>query len=178
MVLHITRAPIIDPWKGRSVTKAYVGLGSNLGNPAASLDAACASLAARPQIRLLGCSSYWRSRAIGPQPQPDYCNAVCAIETDLGPEILLGVLLNIEDEAGRIREQRWGPRVLDLDLLHVDGVCWASATLILPHPQLHRRSFVLVPLAEIAPSLVIKNIGAVATLAMDCRKDGLQHWEG
>lgn len=158
------------------MVSAYLGLGANLGNPAAQLDAVLKALDAQPKIRLLRCSRYWRSRAIGPQPQPDYCNAACSIETRLTPEALLSVLLDLENAAGRTREQRWGPRVLDLDLLHVDGVRRATTRLTLPHPQLERRPFVLVPLAEVEPTLVIPGIGAVASLAAACDRSDLQLW--
>lgn len=158
------------------MAKAYIGLGSNLGNPAANLDAARICLAEQPRVSLLKCSGYWRSRAIGPQPQPDYCNAACTIEAGLTPEELLSVLLDMEDAAGRTREQRWGPRVLDLDLLHVEGVRRTTTRLTVPHPQLHRRAFVLVPLAEIAPDLVIANLGSVAELARKCSRTDLRPW--
>lgn len=159
------------------MAKAYIGLGANLGDPAANLDAALRCLAVKPQISMLRCSGYWRSRAIGPQPQPDYCNAVCAIETSLTPEELLCELLAVEDAAGRTRKQRWGPRVLDLDLLHVEGVRRTSASLVLPHPQLKYRAFVLLPLAEVAPGLFIDNLGTVADLAKGSLKDHLQPWK-
>lgn len=159
------------------MVSAYVGLGANLGNPAAQLDAALTALGAQPQLRLLRCSRYWRSRAIGPQPQPDYCNAVCSIKTALASEVLLSILLDLEDIAGRTREQRWGPRVLDLDLLHVDGVHRATTRLTLPHPQLVHRPFVLVPLAEVEPMLVVPGIGAIASLAADCDRSELRLWD-
>ncbi len=157
--------------------RAYVGLGANLGDPPAQLDAALIALDAQPQICLRRRSRYWRSRAIGPQPQPDYCNAVCSLETTLTPEALLSVLLDLEDAAGRTREQRWGPRVLDLDLLHVEGERRVTPRLTCPHPQLARRPFVLVPLAEVAPTLVIPDLGAVAALAADCDRSELQPWD-
>lgn len=157
--------------------KAYIGLGANLGDPAANLDAACQCLAATPQIHLLRCSSYWRSHAIGPQPQPDYCNAVCVIETTLTPEVLLSELLAIESAAGRTRKQRWGPRVLDLDLLHIEGVRLSSSSLVLPHPHLQHRAFVLLPLAEVDPDLTIERLGSVTDLAKGFMKERLQRWE-
>ena len=155
---------------------AYVGLGANLGNPAAQLDAALAELGVQPRISLQRRSRYWRSRAIGPQPQPDYCNAVCSLQTDLEPEALLSILLDLENAAGRTREQRWGPRVLDLDLLHVEGAHRATTRLTLPHPQLVHRPFVLVPLAEVEATLVIPGIGAIASLAAACDRSELQPW--
>ena len=155
---------------------AYVGLGANLGDPPAQLDTALHALSAQAGLQLLKCSRYWRSDAIGPQPQPDYCNAVCHVETRLGPEDLLNLLLDLEDAAGRTREQRWGPRVIDLDLLHVDGVHRATTRLTLPHPQIARRPFVLLPLAEVAPALVIPGVGNVSVLADACDRSGLRPW--
>lgn len=158
------------------MVRAYIGLGANLGDPPANLDEARRCLEEGPQIRVLRCSSYWRSRALGPQPQPDYCNAACVIETTLTPEDLLGELLAIEDAAGRTRKQRWGPRLLDLDLLHIEGVRRSSTRLTLPHPYLQYRAFVLLPLAEIAPGLVIDALGSVADLARGF-KNCLQLWK-
>jgi len=155
---------------------AYIGLGANLGDPVRQLDAALAALESAAGVRLLRCSRYWRSRAIGPQPQADYCNAVCAVDTTLMPEALLSALLDIEDAAGRTREQRWGPRVLDLDLLHVEGAHRATTRLTLPHPQLARRAFVLVPLAEVAPQLDIPGVGRIADLAAICDRRDLRPW--
>ncbi|HEU0198516.1 MAG TPA: 2-amino-4-hydroxy-6-hydroxymethyldihydropteridine diphosphokinase [Nevskiaceae bacterium] len=156
--------------------RAWVGLGANLGSPARQIATAVAALATTPHIRMLRRSRYWRSKAIGPQPQPDYCNGACAIETTLRPEALLNILLDLEDAAGRTRTQRWGPRVLDLDLWHMEGVQRNTTRLTLPHPQIARRPFVLVPLAEIAPDLVIPGVGVVAELAAACDRSELSHW--
>lgn len=157
-------------------TPAWIGLGANLGDPAHQIAAAVVALAATPGVRVLRRSRYWRSKAIGPQPQADYCNGACAVETTLTPEALLNVLLDLEDGAGRTRTQRWGPRVLDLDLLHVAGVQRATTRLTLPHPQIARRPFVLVPLAEIASELEIPGVGNVGACAAACDHNELQHW--
>ncbi|HEX7381297.1 MAG TPA: 2-amino-4-hydroxy-6-hydroxymethyldihydropteridine diphosphokinase [Nevskiaceae bacterium] len=156
--------------------RAWIGLGANLGQPPQQVAGAIATLSSAPHIHMLKRSRYWRSKAIGPQPQPDYCNAACAIETTLDPEALLNVLLDMEDAAGRTRTQRWGPRVLDLDLLYMAGVQRATTRLTLPHPQIARRPFVLVPLAEVDPKLDIPGVGVVGDLAAGCNRDDLQLW--
>ncbi len=144
--------------------KAYIGLGANLGDPAAQLRAALRELQAR--VELLAVSSFYRTAPLGPPGQPDYCNAACAIASTLEPEAMLDLLQGIEQAAGRDRSgERWGPRVLDLDLLHVEGRTLQSPRLTLPHPELHRRAFVLVPLAEIAPDLLIPGLGRVEDMA-------------
>ncbi|TAM12381.1 MAG: 2-amino-4-hydroxy-6-hydroxymethyldihydropteridine diphosphokinase [Nevskiaceae bacterium] len=159
------------PW-----TPAWIGLGANLGSPERQVATAIITLAQVPGVKMLRRSRYWRSKAIGPQPQPDYCNAACAIETQLEPEALLNALLDLEDAAGRTRTQRWGPRVLDLDLLHMQGVLRATTRLTLPHPQISRRAFVLVPLAEVAPRLDIPGVGVVGERAADCDRSDLRLW--
>jgi 2-amino-4-hydroxy-6-hydroxymethyldihydropteridine pyrophosphokinase len=159
-----------------AVCEAYVGLGANLGDPPRQLLNALDRLANDPEWRLEARSRLWRSPAIGPQPQPDYCNAVCRLRTRLEPEQLLGRLLDLEDAAGRTREQRWGPRLLDLDLLHVPGVRRATTRLTLPHPQIARRDFVLRPWAEIAPGLVLPGLGSIAALAAACANASAHPW--
>lgn len=156
--------------------RAYIGLGANLGDPSAQILAALASLAANRCIELIARSRLWRSKAIGPQPQPDYCNAVAVLETSLAPERLLDWLQDLEDAAGRTREQRWGPRVLDLDLLYVDGARRRTTRLTLPHPQIAHRAFVLVPWAEIAPRLRVPGVGEIGALAAACDHGGLEPW--
>jgi len=157
---------------------AWIGLGANLGDPAAQLSAALAAIAALPQTRCIGVSRYYRSAPMGPADQPDYCNAVCAIETALEPEVLMQALLGIERDAGRIRDgSRWGPRRLDLDLLHVDGVACELPQLRLPHPGIAERNFVLVPLADIAPALNIPGVGCISELASAIGREGLGDWQ-
>jgi len=130
---------------------AYVGLGANLGDPARQLHEALARLAATEEIEIIKVSSFYLNPPLGPPDQPWYVNAVAQLRTRLAPEELLRVLHRVEREMGRFRQARWGPRVLDLDLLLYDGEILSGADLKLPHPEMHRRSFVLVPLAEIAP---------------------------
>jgi 2-amino-4-hydroxy-6-hydroxymethyldihydropteridine diphosphokinase len=156
------------------VPRAWLGLGANLGEPAAQVERALQQIAALPGTRLIARSSLYRSDPVGPPGQPDYCNAVCEIDTALAPEALLDAVLAIEADHGRVRDgTRWTARRLDIDLLHVDGVALDSGRLSLPHPHLPQRNWVLVPLAEIAPALVIPGHGPVAQLAAAIGQAGL-----
>lgn len=155
---------------------AFIGLGSNLNQPAAQIERALAALAALPDTELRRRSGLYGSRPMGPADQPDYVNAVAQVETRLSPEDLLTALLAIERRQGRERSpaQRNGPRTLDLDLLlHGDAV-HSDPNLTLPHPGAHERDFVLVPLAEIAPDLVIPGRGAVRDLLAGCIGHGVR----
>jgi 2-amino-4-hydroxy-6-hydroxymethyldihydropteridine diphosphokinase len=144
---------------------AYIGLGSNLADPHAQIEAGIRALAQLRKTRLVARSCLYRSAAWGRADQPEFINAAAALETDLSPRELLDALLALERDAGRERDgTRWGPRVLDLDILlfgdrHID-----EPGLHVPHPHLHQRAFVLVPLAEIAPDLVIAGHGRLADL--------------
>lgn len=161
------------------MTRAWLGLGANLGDPAAQVEAAIEAIAGWPGCRLLARSARYRSAPIGEPGQPDYCNAACVIDTRLTPEALLAAALQTERAAGRIRDgRRWAARRLDIDLLHVDGERRDSAELTLPHPQIGARNFVLVPLAEISPELDVPGLGAVAVLAAAIGSDGLRLWDG
>lgn len=158
---------------------AYVGLGANLGDPPAQLRAALKAIAALPRTRIEAVSRFYRSAPMGPADQPDYCNAACRVTTELAPRALLEALIGIERTAGRERgAERWGPRLLDLDLLHVEGIALDEPGLHLPHPGLMRRNFVLVPLAELAPTLVIPRLGAIADAAAGIGREGLEVWQG
>ena len=144
--------------------RAYIALGANLGDPAAQLRAGVDALANTAHTRVTACSRLWRTPAWGAQPQPDYLNAVIAADTALPPEVLLDALLAIERAHGRVRDgARYGPRTLDLDLLLYGEQRVDSAVLQVPHPQLALRAFVLLPLAELAPLLVIPGTGATVT---------------
>ncbi len=141
---------------------AYVALGANLGDPKATVLAAFAALANLPESRVARCSSLYRTAPVGILSQPDFVNAVALLETTLPPEALLDALLDIEARFGRIRRERNGPRTLDLDLLLYDDIELDLPRLTLPHPRLHLRAFVLLPLAEVAPDLAIPRRGSVA----------------
>jgi 2-amino-4-hydroxy-6-hydroxymethyldihydropteridine diphosphokinase len=157
--------------------EAYIGLGANLGEPAAQIEYGLRRIAKLPGAARFRRSSLYRSDPVGPGEQPDYCNAVCSIETPLTPAALLEALLAIERDAGRARDGvRWGPRRLDLDLLHIVGFTSDHVSLTLPHPHLAARNWVLVPLTEIAPTLEIPGLGLVSVLAERLGNEGLRRW--
>lgn len=153
---------------------AYIGLGSNLQQPVAQLHAARASIVAHTEIEERYFSSLYQSPPMGPQDQPDYVNAVMAISTTLNPLDLLSFLQRIENHQGRVRqEQRWVARTLDLDILLYAQQCINLPHLIIPHIGLAERAFVLYPLYEIAPELVIPGKGLLAHLVEHCPRNGL-----
>ena len=134
---------------------AYVALGSNLGDRRAHLEAAFAALAALPGTRLEARSALYETAPLGPPGQQDYFNAVARLATALPPHAVLDALLVIERERGRVRSERWGPRTLDLDLLLHGDAAVRDERLTLPHPGLLARAFVLAPLHDLAPDLVL-----------------------
>ncbi|MHB8454807.1 MAG: 2-amino-4-hydroxy-6-hydroxymethyldihydropteridine diphosphokinase [Acidiferrobacterales bacterium] len=153
--------------------RAYIGLGSNLQDPAAQVRAAIVLLGQLPGTRVELCSTLYRSAPVGPVAQPDFVNAVCRLATGLEPVQLMHHLLALEAGRGRLRNVAGGPRVLDLDLLvyvRPDGsqAACSGPELVLPHPRLHERAFVLYPLSEIAPDLSIAGQGPVAGLMAGC----------
>lgn len=133
--------------------RSAIALGSNMGDPQAILEASLETLAQIPGIILEAKSSWYKTKAIGP-PQPDYLNGCAILQVEMLPETLLVNLLAIEQKFGRLRQQHWGPRTLDLDLLLYDDLILNQPHLQIPHPRMHERAFVLVPLAEIAPSWI------------------------
>jgi 2-amino-4-hydroxy-6-hydroxymethyldihydropteridine diphosphokinase len=163
------------PSASASVT-AYVGLGSNLDDPQARVRRALDALETLPDTRLVSASPLYATAPVGPQDQPDYVNAVARLATELTPSDLLAALLGIEAAQGRRRDgTRWGPRTLDLDLLLHGQARLALAGLHLPHPQIRRRAFVLIPLADVAPSdLEIPGQGILADLLRACPADGVR----
>jgi 2-amino-4-hydroxy-6-hydroxymethyldihydropteridine diphosphokinase len=166
------------PWlRENTLRRAYIGLGANLQDPPAQLREAVRLIGARPGIRVVATSQLYRSAPLGPAGQPDYCNAVCAVDTDLNPDHLLTHLHDVERRMGRERPpERWAPRLIDLDLLHYERVRMRTSRITLPHPELHKRNFVLVPLAELAPDLELPGLGIVAELARIAGTDGLAPW--
>ncbi|BBD59585.1 2-amino-4-hydroxy-6-hydroxymethyldihydropteridine pyrophosphokinase [Nostoc sp. HK-01] len=130
-----------------------VALGSNLGDSRKILEAAIAQLSFIPTMQLEATSNWYITKAVGP-PQPDYINGCAILQVDMTPQLLLETLLATEQQFGRVRQERWGPRSLDLDLLLYDQVILDTPTLQIPHPRMHERAFVLVPLAEIAPDWI------------------------
>ena len=142
--------------------RAFIGLGSNLGNPVEHLQEACSALAGLPQTRLVRCSDLYRSHPMGPGNQPDYINAVAEIITRLSPDTLLSRLQEIEARQGRVRDgSRWHARTIDLDILLYGDLVLATENLKIPHSGMHQRAFVLYPLAELDPDLVIPGRGSV-----------------
>lgn len=154
--------------------RAFVALGSNLDEPAAQVSHAFGELDALPGTRLISCSSLYRSAPWGYSDQPDFINAVAEIETRLEPRILLEMLLDIEHQRGRVREFLNAPRVLDLDLLLYDGLIHHEHGLTLPHPRMHERAFVLMPLTEIAPGCVIPGHGSALECLANCAGQALE----
>ncbi|TCW30352.1 2-amino-4-hydroxy-6-hydroxymethyldihydropteridine diphosphokinase [Gulbenkiania mobilis] len=147
------------------MTRAYVALGSNLEQPEQQIRAALAALDTLEGVRLVRASALYRTRPVGYLDQPDFINAVAEVETVLSASDLLSALLALETRFGRVRSFRNAPRVLDLDLLLYDGCEQAGPTLTLPHPRMHERAFVMVPLAELAPDRAVGSHGTVAALA-------------
>lgn len=156
--------------------EVYIGLGSNLDNPVEQIKQARFSLSSHQHISELGFSSLYASPPMGPQDQPDYINAVMRVNTDLSALDLLRVLQNIENTQGRIRKgERWGARILDLDLLLYANQQIELADLIVPHIGLSERAFVLYPLQEIAPEdLFIPGQGRIKQLVSQCPMNGLE----
>ena len=156
------------PHKHEHGVPAYIGLGSNLEQPIEQLRAGLAALAALPTTTLDLCSAFYLTAPVGRLDQPDFINAVCRLRTALAPLALLQRLLAIEAGRGRRRIEVGGPRSLDLDLLLYGEQACRQPGLTLPHPRLHERAFVLYPLYELAPNLVIPGRGALADLLPAC----------
>lgn len=136
-------------------TTVFIGLGSNLNDPAEQINGALNKLAQLPSSRALQCAPWYSSKAIGPEDQPDYINTVVKLETTLAPEPLLDQLQSIEKEHGRQRNIRWGARTLDLDILLFGENIIHTDRLEIPHPEMSWRGFVLKPLFDLAPTLVL-----------------------
>jgi len=152
---------------------AYVGIGSNLESPQQQVEAAIRDLSALPDTVVTRSSSLFRSAPFGPIEQGDFVNAVAAIMTQLTAHQLLTELRTIEDNHGRTRDgERWGPRTLDLDLLVFSDEQIADDVLTVPHPGISERNFVLLPLNELAPHLIVPGQGSVATLTHAVKGSG------
>lgn len=132
----------------------YLALGSNLGDRARHLQIAVDSLAAEPEVTVVAASSLYETDPVGGPEQGRFLNAVVALETELGPRELLVVAQSLEDDAGRVRVERWGPRTLDVDVLLVGDAVVSEPDLVVPHPRMWERGFVLAPLHDVAPDLV------------------------
>ena len=134
---------------------AYLSLGANLGNREETLRMAVRRLAAAAGVKILAVSSLYETAPWGKKDQPSFFNIAVSLQTTLWPEELLTQAQAVETELGRVRHERWGPRTIDIDILHIEGAESNTPELTLPHPYMTERAFVLVPLAEIAPDLVI-----------------------
>lgn len=135
---------------------AYLSLGANLGNREETLREAVQRLAAAKGVEIRAVSSFYETAPWGKTDQPRFLNLAMSMETTLSPEDLLALAQEVEAALGRVRHERWGARTIDVDILHIEGVERDTPTLTLPHPYMVERAFVLVPLAEIAPGLVVK----------------------
>ena len=162
---------------GTGPIQACIGLGGNQGDVAAAIESAFAVFDGLPGTRLLRRSRLYRTPAWGMTEQPDFINAAALLSTKLPADALLVELLRIEREAGRERgasQQRWGPRSLDLDLLLYGDAIIAHPGLCVPHPRLHERAFVLVPLVEIAPDALVPGRGRVDALLATIDAQGIR----
>ena len=144
------------------MTRAYVGLGANLGPREVTLLRAVDLLAAADRVEVVAVSQLRETEPFGVADQPGYLNGAVALDTALSPRGLLDVLLGVERELGRVREERWGPRTVDLDLLVYGDEVVDEPGLRVPHPRLHERRFALEPLAELEPELVVPGLGRVS----------------
>ncbi|PHZ59322.1 2-amino-4-hydroxy-6-hydroxymethyldihydropteridine diphosphokinase [Photobacterium leiognathi] len=158
--------------------RAYIAIGSNLGDPIAQANSAIDALKAHPDMTVVAVSSLYSSTPMGPQNQPDYINAVVAIDTKLAPLALLDQTQAIELEHGRVRkDERWGPRTLDLDILLYGDLEHHCERLTVPHYGMKVREFVLYPLAEISPKLILPDNTSLSTLLDQVDLNGLAIWQ-
>ncbi|MFY0678861.1 MAG: 2-amino-4-hydroxy-6-hydroxymethyldihydropteridine diphosphokinase [Neptuniibacter sp.] len=148
--------------------RCYIGLGSNLEDPVWQVQTALQELSKLNQCSLVRASSLYRSAPVGPQDQPDFINAVVALDTTLEAHILLDQLQALEQSHRRVRERHWGPRTLDLDLLLYGSEQISTERLTVPHAFMHERGFVLSPLHEISPELIFPNGTLLSQLLVAC----------
>lgn len=156
----------------------YIALGSNLEDPFAQANQAIAALHQLPQTTVTNISPFYRSKPLGPQDQNDYLNAVVKLNTTLSPTELLDQLQSIEKSQGRVRKNnRWGARTLDLDILLYDNLIINTDRLTVPHYHMQHREFVLYPLYDIAPDLTLPDKQKLGDLVIKCPKNGLKKWD-
>lgn len=157
--------------------RVYIALGSNLAKPVDQVNCALEALAHMPRTKLVVCSAFYRSKPLGPQNQPDFLNAVVALDTELPPEELLDCTQAIEQNQGRVRKlERWGPRTLDLDMLLYGDRVINTERLTVPHYDMKNREFMLYPLAEIAPELIFPDGESLQTVLTRVPLNGLERW--
>ena len=156
--------------------RAFLGMGGNVGDVPTTLAEAMWAIDSLPQTSIRAQSSFYRTPPWGRTDQPEFINAVVELQTRLDPRVLLNYLLEIETRFGRDRSEseKWGPRELDLDLLTFGDESIDEPGMHIPHPHLHERAFVLVPLSEIAPSLEIPGVGIVSELLASVSVDGIE----
>lgn len=156
----------------------YIALGSNLQDPLAQAKQAITALKQLPKTHVVDVSPFYRSKPLGPQDQNDYLNAVIKLSTSLSPIELLDQLQSIEQSQGRVRkENRWGARTLDLDILLYDELIMNTERLTIPHYHMKKREFVLYPLFDIAPDLVLPDNDNLYDLVKKCPENGLKKWD-
>lgn len=155
------------------MVNAYIGLGSNLDQPIIHVTQAIEDLKTLPQSQLVLASKLYRSKPVGPQDQADFINAVVLIKTQLEPLALLDSLQAIEQKHQRVRERHWGPRTLDLDILLLGSQTIQVPRLTVPHAELRQRDFVIGPLYELSPELVLPDGTRLTQLLQQCPIDGL-----
>jgi len=158
----------------RAAAEAFVGLGANLENPLLQVTQALTELDAIEHTSVLGASSLYRTAPVGYADQPDFINAVARLRTSLSPRELLEALHVIENRHARRRSIRNAPRTLDLDLLVYGTLVVREEGLIVPHPRMHERAFVLLPLAELAPDLCVPGFAPAAQLAAQVDRSGVE----
>jgi 2-amino-4-hydroxy-6-hydroxymethyldihydropteridine diphosphokinase len=150
--------------RSRGGVRAYVGLGANLGAREDTIRHAVDLIGAHPEVDVVALSTLRETKPWGPVEQPPFLNGAAAVETSLEPRALLGALLGVERRLGRVREERWGPRTIDLDLLLYGDAVVDEPGLTVPHPRLRERAFALEPLVELDPDLVVPGQGRAAVL--------------
>lgn len=151
----------------------YIGLGSNLSDPIQQIKNALLSLEKLPSTRFIKASDFYSNKPYGGVEQPDFINAVAHVQTALPAHDLLQQLQNIENQQGRVRTVRWGPRTLDLDLLLYGNEIIATKALTVPHPEISKRNFVLYPLISLTPNLIFPNGQHIKELVSACADDNL-----
>jgi 2-amino-4-hydroxy-6-hydroxymethyldihydropteridine diphosphokinase len=154
----------------------FIGIGSNLQDPALQVQKAIIALRSLSYTKLLKSSSLYVSQPLGPGEQPPYINAVAEVETQLSPASLLAHLQELENQQGRVRKERWGPRTIDLDILLYGKEVLITEKLIIPHVALKEREFVIYPLSEIAEHLILPDGEALSDVKRRCPLRGLHIW--
>lgn len=167
-----------DPCNPAQVKRVYIGIGSNLETPVKQVLQGWLAMHALPDTHCLNLSGLFVSTAVGPGSQPDYINAAASLTTQLSPIELLDALQSIEHRQKRVREQRWGPRTLDLDILLIDDTIIDHPRLQVPHPRLQERNFVLAPLLDLNPTLTLPGGTSLQTLLRQCGDSGLSRFTG